>query len=244
MREIPQQVLERFRHARSVAVLTGAGISAESGVPTFRDAQTGLWARYSPEDLATSQAFSRNPRMVWEWYQWRRQLVQEAPPNAGHLAIAAMERRIPGFRVLTQNVDGLHQRAGSTQVVELHGNLFVDRCFREGMVLDRVIPSADPPPRCPFCGGPVRPGVVWFGEELSPRVVQEAEAVCRSVDVLLVAGTSGMVYPAAGLPARAKESGAFVIEINPEPTPLSELADASLRETAEPVLVALLESRS
>lgn len=244
MLELPQMVLERFRRARSVAVLTGAGISAESGVPTFRDAQTGLWARYSPEDLATSQAFSRNPRMVWEWYQWRRQLVLEAAPNSGHLAIAAMERCIPGFRVVTQNVDGLHQRAGSTQVVELHGNLFVDRCFREGMVLDRVIATAEPPPRCPFCGGPVRPGVVWFGEALSPRVVQEAETVCRGVDVLIVAGTSGMVYPAAGLPARAKESGAFVIEINPEPTVLSELADTSLREMAGPALVALLETRS
>jgi NAD-dependent deacetylase len=244
MLELPHMVLERFRRARSVAVLTGAGISAESGVPTFRDAQTGLWARYSPEDLATPQAFARNPRMVWEWYQWRRQLVLEATPNSGHIAIAAMERRIPGFRVLTQNVDGLHQRAGSTQVVELHGNLFVDRCFREGIALDRVIEVAEPPPRCPFCGGPVRPGVVWFGEALSPRVVQEAELVCRTFDVLVVAGTSGLVHPAAGLPSRAKASGAFVIEINPEPTPLSELADASLREAAGPALVALLEARS
>jgi len=236
--------LERFRHARTVAVLTGAGISAESGVPTFRDAQTGLWARYSPEDLATPQAFSRNPRMVWEWYQWRRQLVLEAAPNSGHIAIAAMERRIPGFRVLTQNVDGLHQRAGSTRVVELHGNLFVDRCFREGITLDRVIEATDPPPRCPFCGGPVRPGVVWFGEALSPRVVQEADAVCRSVDVLVIAGTSGLVHPAAGLPSRAKAHGAFVIEINPEPTPLSDLADATVREMAGSALVTLLDALS
>lgn len=244
MLDLPHMVLERFRLARSVVVLTGAGISAESGVPTFRDAQTGLWARYSPEDLATPQAFSRNPRMVWEWYQWRRQLVREAAPSSGHLAIASMERVVPELRVLTQNVDGLHGRAGSTRVVELHGNLFVDRCFREGIVLDRVIEAPDPPPRCPFCGGPVRPGVVWFGEALPTRAVQEAEAACRSADVFVVAGTSGLVHPAAGLPARAKASGAYVIEINPEPTPLSELVDASLREMAGPVLSALLESRS
>jgi NAD-dependent deacetylase len=244
MLELPHMVFERFRRARSVAVLTGAGISAESGVPTFRDVQTGHWARYSPEDLATPQAFSRHPRMVWEWYQWRRQLVREALPNSGHLAIAAMERCIPAFRVLTQNVDGLHQRAGSTGVVELHGNLFVDRCFREGIVLDCVIEAGDPPPRCPFCGGPVRPGVVWFGEALSPQALEDAEAACRNLDVMLVAGTSGLVHPAAGLPLLARASGAFVIEINPDPTPLSEWADAILREPAGPALVALLEARS
>jgi NAD-dependent deacetylase len=243
MLELPHIVRERFRSARSAAVLTGAGISAESGVPTFRDAQTGLWARHSPEDLATPGAFSRNPRMVWEWYQWRRQLVLESLPNAGHLAIASLEGRIPGFRVVTQNVDGLHQRAGSRNVVELHGNLFVDRCFREGIALDRVLETDEPPPRCPSCGGPVRPGVIWFGESLSPEVVREAESICRDVEILLVVGTSGLVHPAAGLPAKAKARGAFVIEINPEPTALSELADVCLREKSATALVALLETR-
>lgn len=244
MSEIPPIACERFRLARTIAVLTGAGVSAESGVPTFREAQTGLWARYAPEDLATPQAFSRNPRMVWEWYQWRRQLVTEAVPNAGHLALAAMERRVPTLRVLTQNVDGLHQRAGSSQVVELHGNLFEDRCFREGVVLDRVVESEEPPPRCPHCGGPVRPGVVWFGEPLPASAILEAEKICRAADFLLVVGTSGLVHPAAGLPARAKAAGAFVLEINPEPTPLTEIADASLRSNAVPALQALLEIRS
>lgn len=243
MIEIPHNARERFGNARSVAFLTGAGISAESGVPTFREAQAGLWARYSPEDLATPQAFARNPRMVWEWYQWRRQLVMEASPNLGHEAIAAMERVIPKFHLITQNVDGLHQKAGSTRVIELHGNIFQNRCFREGMVLDLVLESVDPPPRCPHCGGPVRPGVVWFGEPLPQREIHEAESICGDLDILVVAGTSGLVHPAAGLPARAKAAGAFVIEINPEPTALSELADVHLRAMAGPALVALLELR-
>lgn len=244
MCEIPPIVRDRFRRARSIAVLSGAGVSAESGVPTFREAQTGLWARYAPEDLATPQAFSRNPRMVWEWYQWRRQLVAEAVPNAGHLALAALERQVPSFRVVTQNVDGLHQRAGSTRVVELHGSLFEDRCFREGVVLDRVVESEEPPPRCPQCGGPVRPGVVWFGEPLPAAALAEAEAICRAAEFLLVVGTSALVHPAAGLPARAKAEGAFVLEINPEPTPLTGIADAILRSSAGPALQALREIRS
>lgn len=242
MPEIPSNLQERLRTANSVAVLSGSGISAESGVPTFRDAQTGMWARYSPEDLATPQAFQRNPRMVWEWYQWRRQLVLEAQPNSGHLAIAAMEARFDGFRLITQNVDGLHQRAGSSRVLELHGNIFRNLCFREGIELDEVVESVEPPPRCPHCGGPARPGVVWFGEALPAKVFEESLRACTQADVLLVVGTSGLVHPAAGLPAHAKAAGAFVVEVNPESTPISGLADVVLRDKAGPALTSLLEA--
>ncbi len=244
MIEIPKILLETLRDAKAVAVLTGAGISAESGIPTFRDAQTGLWARYSPEDLATPQAFHRNPRMVWEWYQWRRQLVLEATPNAGHLALAAMADRFESFRLITQNVDGLHQRAGSKDVLELHGNLFRNLCFREGIELGPSLDSPEIPPRCPHCGGPIRPGVIWFGENVSESLYEESLEACRRADVLLVIGTSGLVHPAAGLPAKAKQAGAFVVEINPEPTPLNTLVDLSLRDKSGSVLAWILENLS
>ena len=239
--DIPPTLLEKLGAARSVAVLTGAGISAESGVPTFRDSQTGLWARYSPEDLATPHAFRRNPRMVWEWYQWRRQLVRESAPNAGHLALVRMEALFSDFQIITQNVDGLHQRAGSTRVVELHGNLFRNLCFCEGSELEHIIEAEEPPPQCPDCGGPVRPGVVWFGEELPQEPLDRALNACAEAEVVLVVGTSGMVHPAAGLPALAKRSGALVVEINPEPTALSETVDYCLHAKAGSVLCEILE---
>ncbi|MEK7394317.1 MAG: NAD-dependent deacylase [Fibrobacterota bacterium] len=242
MPSTPTDLLERLRAAKFVVALTGAGISAESGVPTFRDAQTGLWARYSPEDLATPQAFQRNPRMVWEWYRWRRQLVLEAEPGSGHAALVELSRRFDNFRLITQNVDGLHQRAGSTGVVELHGNLFRNLCAREGNEVEIDPEDLAIPPRCPQCGGPVRPGVVWFGEALAPSVLDAASQACQEADLVLVVGTSGMVHPAASLPALAKSAGAYVVEINPEPTPLSDLMDLSLREKAGPALVALLEA--
>lgn len=241
MTEIPSILVEKFRLAQSVVVLTGAGVSAESGVPTFRDAQTGLWARYSPEDLATAHAFRRNPRMVWEWYQWRRQLVSEASPNVGHLALAAMSERFENFKLITQNVDGLHQKAGSSDVLELHGNLFRNLCFREGIELHGTLDELDAPPKCPHCGGPVRPGVVWFGETLPQEVFDQAVAACQKADVLLVIGTSGLVHPAAGLPGLAKGAGAFVIEINPEPTPISTLVDLHLRGAAARLLTRIVE---
>jgi len=244
MHATPSHLLERLRAAKSVVALTGAGISAESGVPTFRDAQTGLWARYSPEDLATPQAFHRNPRVVWEWYRWRRQLVLEAEPGSGHAALVELSRRFDNFCLITQNVDGLHQRAGSTGVIELHGNLFRNLCAREGNEVELDPDDQTTPPRCPQCGGPVRPGVVWFGEALSPSLLESASRACSKADVLLVVGTSGMVHPAASLPAMAKSAGAFVVEINPDPTPLSGLMDLSLREKAGSALVALLEALS
>jgi NAD-dependent deacetylase len=222
--------------------MTGAGISAESGVPTFRDAQTGLWARWSAEDLATPQAFQRNPRLVWDWYRWRRELVRDAEPGAGHLALAELERRLPRFHLATQNVDGLHQRAGSRHPCELHGNLFRDLCAYEGTPVELPALDDEAPPRCPRCGGPVRPGVVWFGEPLPEPAMREAEAAAGNCDVYLVVGTSGMVHPAVELPAAARRAGAFVVEINPEPTPLTDFVHISLRGRAGDVLTTLLEA--
>lgn len=235
------ELVMRLRDARSVVVLTGAGMSAESGVPTFREAQTGLWARYRPEDLATREAFTRNPRMVWQWYAWRRELVRHAEPHVGHMVLAELERRIPSFAVVTQNVDGLHQRAGSRHVVELHGNIFVDLCFREGEKLSLENPQGEPP-SCPRCGGPVRPGVVWFGESLPESALSECDSLLSGCEVMLVVGTSGMVWPAAGLPGLARSRGAWVAEIGPDLTAISETAHLSVREKAGTALVQVLEA--
>ena len=179
---VPEKLVAALRAAKKVVVLTGAGTSAESGVPTFRDAQTGLWAKFSPEELATPQAFQRNPKLVWEWYEWRRQLVSKAQPNAGHEALVQMEARVPDFTLITQNVDGLHQQAGSKRVLELHGNIRRTKCFQE----DRVVDSWDlkeTPPRCPRCGGFLRPDVVWFGEALPQSVFAEAERASRACEL-------------------------------------------------------------
>ena len=228
--------------ARHVVVLTGAGISAESGIPTFRDAQTGLWARYDPMQLATEEGFRADPALVWRWYAWRRDLVAKAVPNAGHQALAMAEARFARFRVITQNVDGLHARAGSTDIVELHGNIMrtvcLDHCgFSEA--LPERLPVGEPP-RCPRCGSWLRPGVVWFGEMLDPRALQDAAAEAADCDVMLVVGTSGLVYPAAGLPAGARRGGAAVITVNPESTELDGLATACLRGRAAETLPAVL----
>lgn len=241
MLEPVDELVRRLRDARSVVVLTGAGMSAESGVPTFREAQTGLWARYRPEDLATREAFARNPRMVWQWYAWRREIIRHAEPHQGHLALARLEELLPECAVVTQNVDGLHQRAGSRRVVELHGNIFRDLCFREGGL---ELPGGleGEPPACPRCGGPVRPGVVWFGECLPPQAVAECEALVAGCEVLLVVGTSGLVWPAAGIPGKVRARGAWVAEIGPEPTPIGEVAHLSLREKAGPALARIAEA--
>jgi NAD-dependent protein deacetylase/lipoamidase len=202
-----------------VCVLTGAGISAESGVPTFRDAQSGLWARYDPHDLATPDAFRRDPALIWRWYRWRRELVAEAAPNAGHIALATLARRLPRLTLVTQNVDGLHQRAGSTDVIEFHGNLFEDRCFAEGIVV--AGDDGAEVPTCPACGAPLRPGVVWFGEPIDEARLQASFEAAGNCDVFLSVGTSSLVYPAAGLAEVAAGAGAMVAEINPNPTGLS-----------------------
>jgi NAD-dependent deacetylase len=209
-------VADALRQAERVCVLTGAGVSAESGVPTFREAQSGLWEQYDPTDLATPEAFLRDPELVWRWYRWRRELVAKAEPNAGHFALAELATRVSQLTLITQNVDGLHQRGGSQGVIEFHGNLFEDRCFVEGCPVD---PSTqDDVPRCPGCGGLVRPGVVWFGETIPERALKDAFAAAADCDVFLSIGTSSLVFPAAGLVEIALRNGSRAIEINPNPT--------------------------
>jgi len=238
----PPNLIERLRAARHVAVLPGAGISAESGVPTFRDAQAGLWSKYKPEDLATPEAFQRNPRLVWEWYAWRRECVAKVAPNPGHMALAEMERRVPHFTLITQNVDGLHDRAGSRCVLELHGNITRTKCFDENMVIQNWIESAEVPPRCPRCGGRLRPDVVWFGETLPARAFAEALQATQTCEVFFSIGTSSVVYPAASLPYEALESGALVVEINPDKTPLTTQATYSFRAPSGQLLPSIVEA--
>jgi NAD-dependent deacetylase len=240
---LPQGLIETLRTAQSVVALTGSGISAESGIPTFREAQTGLWERYHPQQLATRQAFDRDPRLVWEWYEWRRRLVTEAEPNSGHRALAELERRIPRFALVTQNVDGLHARAGSRSVIELHGSILRSKCSREGVIVD---PEHDDPvpPRCPRCGSFLRPDVVWFGEMLPPGALEAASEEARGCEVFLSIGTSSLVYPAAALPYEALESGAALVEVNPTETPLTRRATFTVPGRAGEVLPNLLREVS
>jgi NAD-dependent deacetylase len=240
--EFEAGLLNALRRARHVAALTGAGISAESGVPTFREAQTGLWAQYDPNELATLEAFARDPALVWAWYTWRRTLVAAAEPNAGHRALAAMAGRVPKFTLITQNVDGLHARAGSQSVIELHGNLGRTACSTEGEVVDDWPDLGETPPRCPRCGAPLRPGVVWFGESLPPAALEAALAAAAACDVFLSVGTSALVQPAASLPLVALQKGAWVVEVNPAPTPLTPLVTVHLRGKAGEVLPALVQA--
>jgi NAD-dependent deacetylase len=236
------------REARTIAALTGAGMSAESGVPTFRDAQTGLWARFNPEELATEAAFRANPQRVWDWYASRREMMKHVAPNAGHQAIAAFQRRHPGrLTLITQNVDGLHQKAGSTEALALHGNIFediwLDPCAgargRAG-ICAVAMAEAGRPPHCADCGNLLRPGVVWFGEMLPAGALADAEQAADHCDLMLVIGTSGAVYPAAGLAHTARQGGARVVVINPEPSELDGVAHALLRGKAAELLPALL----
>lgn len=228
--------------ARNVAVLSGAGISVESGLPTFRGPE-GLWRNVRAEELATPQAFERDPSLVWDWYRLRRERMTAVAPNPAHLALARLEPRFQAFTVVTQNIDGLHQKAGSRRVVELHGSIWRVRCFthpahRFGEAETRALEAraeGDELPRCP-CGGALRPDVVWFGERLDPEDLEAAVYAVRAADVLLVVGTSSVVYPAAALPSTARHAGAVVVEINPEETPLSGEAHVVLRGPAGTVL--------
>ncbi|WP_436529573.1 SIR2 family NAD-dependent protein deacylase [Actinoplanes sp. HUAS TT8] len=233
--------------ARHVVVFTGAGISAESGVPTFRDALTGLWSRFDAQSLATPQAFQEDPELVWGWYEWRRQLVRRVGPNDGHRAVAQLAAHVPQLTVITQNVDDLHERAGSTSVVHLHGSLFAPRCATCSRPAPLPETEDQPdegqrvaPPRCVHCGGPVRPGVVWFGEQLPEAALESAARAASECDVLLTIGTSGLVYPAAEIPRLAARSGASVIQVNPRPTPLDPIATANLVGPAAEILPALV----
>jgi NAD-dependent deacetylase len=236
--KFPAPLIQNLRAAKKIVALTGAGISAESGLATFRDAQTGLWSKFKPEELATAEAFRRDPKFVSNWYAWRRGQALEAKPNSGHFALAEMEKRAPEFLLVTQNVDGLHARAGSERMVELHGNIHRFRCFENDCSIDNFDLEHG---RCRSCGGYLRPDVVWFGEMLPTDALETATNAAESCDVFFSIGTSSVVYPAADLWRRAKDSGAIVIEINKDPTPLTPLADHSFLGKAGEILPALVQ---
>lgn len=219
--KVSDRLRDILRNAESVCVLTGAGVSAESGVPTFRG-NDGLWKKFRPEELANFANFIKNPDLVWEWYSYRRKLIHEVRPNAGHVALAAMESIMPDFTLVTQNVDNLHAKAGSRNVVELHGNITRSYCVTCGLSAgESDQDTADRAPSCKSCGGLIRPDVVWFGELLPQGAFQKAVEAAQRCDLFLLAGTSGIVYPAASIPGIAREHGAFLVEINPERTDLS-----------------------
>lgn len=233
-----QQVADWLATAQSVCVSTGAGMSAESGVPTFRDAQTGHWSKFNPEELATPQAFARDPVFVWGWYRERRAKLREIEPHVGHRLLARWETRLPQLTLITQNVDGLHHRAGSQSVIELHGRLDVARC----VACNHRVTGLDDlgeDPRCAACGERLRPGVVWFGEMLPTGAIEAAYEAATACELMFVIGTSGVVQPAASLADAAKAGGAHVVEINPNATPISSLADACLRSACGAALSAI-----
>ncbi len=226
----------RIRSARAITIVTGAGVSAASGVPTFRG-PAGLWKQYRPEDLATPQAFHRNPRLVWEWYDWRRRLIARCEPNAAHAAIAAWTRD-GNATLVTQNVDGLHERAGARDTIRYHGSIWRLRCSGPcGAEWEDLRPQLpELPPRCPSCFAVARPAVVWFGEPIDPAIAARANAAARSCELFLSIGTSSVVYPAAGLLHAARAHGAYTVEINPEPTEAADVVDAAIAMAAEEAL--------
>ena len=238
--EFPAELITSLKNAQHVAVLTGAGISAESGVPTFREAQTGLWAQYDPQELATPQAFQRNPKLVWEWYAWRRDLVAKAEPNAGHLALVELERLVPEFTLITQNVDGLHGRSGSQNIIELHGNITRTKCFDNHHLVESWPKNSPTPPLCPQCSSPLRPDVVWFGETLPHNALAQAIQASQTCDLFLSIGTSALVQPAASLPLEALQHKAITIEINPKSTPISAYLAYTLPGEAGTILPLLV----
>jgi NAD-dependent deacetylase len=239
MSEIPDSLIDRLGRAHRVVFATGAGISAESGVPTFRG-EGGIWNKMRPEELASVDGFMRNPQLVWEWYQHRRDLMSRVVPNPGHFAIAAFEKYFPESVVITQNIDGLHRQAGSSRILELHGDISRNKCFECGRLYDGEIdPDADLP-RC-GCGGMIRPDVVWFGEMLPHDVLQAAFEAAEAAEVFFAIGTSAVVQPAASLPLVAARRGACLVEVNLEPTPLTPVADVFLQGKSGEILPRLLE---
>jgi NAD-dependent deacetylase len=233
-------VKAKLANAAAVTVLTGAGISADSGVPTFRGAD-GLWRNFRAEDLATPEAFARDPRLVWEWYNWRRELIATKQPNPAHDAVAEMESRFPRFWLITQNVDGLHADAGSRKLSEMHGNIWKVRCTACGLIEhNRQVPIPILPV-CSACSRLVRPHIVWFGESLATEDIEQSYAALQNCDVLLIIGTSGLVYPAASFAPIAREAGAFVVEINLDATPNSGAADVALQGRAKDLVPLLLD---
>ncbi len=236
---VGETVKNWLRAATSVVVLTGAGISAESGIPTFRG-PGGVWKTYRAEQLATPEGFAHDPKLVWDWYDWRRSVIAEAQPNAGHRALAEIERRVERFSLITQNVDGLHDRAGNVSVLKVHGDIWTLRCTLCGHERRDLHPRLEEiPPHC-SCGGMERPGVVWFGESLPEAVWDQAVSSTREADLFFVIGTSAVVHPAAGLVYLAKSSGAKVVEINVDDTPVSSTVDVCWRASAAKALPALL----
>ena len=236
-----QEARSRIASACSITVLTGAGISADSGVPTFRGAD-GLWRNFPAEELATPEAFERDPRLVWEWYNWRRELIATKAPNDAHVAVASLESRVNDFWLITQNVDGLHRAAGSTRLSEIHGNIWMVRCTACAAVTNNHQVPLPPLPCCGQCGGLLRPHIVWFGESLQKEDLARCSEQLQVCDVLLVIGTSGVVYPAAGFASIAKETGACVIEVNLDPTPQSHLVDIALHGRAKDLVPLLLQT--
>jgi NAD-dependent deacetylase len=239
--DFPETLLKFLRKAERVAALTGAGASQESGLRTFRDAQSGLWAQYRPEDLASPEAFARDPKLVWDWYAMRREKVRDVEPNPGHFALAEMERRVPQFTLITQNIDGLHRKAGSRNILELHGNIQRVRCSECGMYADTWTENGDVP-RCAGCGGMLRPDVIWFGESLPRSALEASVDAARACHVFFSIGTSGLVQPAAALAFAAHNKGAVVVEVNLEPTPLTEKADFFLQGKSGEVLPELVKA--
>ena len=240
-----RRAAERLRAARRVVVFTGAGVSKESGIATFREPGEGLWAQYDPMQLATREAFIADPAFVWRWYRERFGKLREAQPTPGHVALAELERHVPSVIVVTQNIDGLHQRAGSSDVIELHGSANRFKCLSErhtGFAWDDISGSDEAPPRCPKCGDLMRPDVVWFGESLPHEAITRAFEVARRCDVMLVVGTSGVVQPAASVPLVALQTGSFLIDVNPVPDELTSIAHAFLQGRGGEVLPLLVRA--
>lgn len=240
--DIHPDLLLALRKADSITVLTGSGISAESGIPTFREAQTGLWAKYDPHELATPQAYQRNPELVWNWYQWRKELITRSSPNNGHRALVELEKQTAQFSLITQNVDNLHRLAGSRNVLELHGNIFRTKCFTNNHSVDSWPSDAVIPPICPYCGSSLRPDVVWFGETLPEKTFATAVEATLVSSIFISIGTSTLIQPAASLPYMAHDAGALLVEINSNETPLSSLADHQLLGPAGIILPILVEN--
>jgi NAD-dependent deacetylase len=238
----PVELIALLRRTSYLVALTGAGVSQESGLRTFRDAQTGLWAQYKPEDLASPQAFQRNPKLVWDWYAWRREAVKGVRPNPGHYALAEIEKRVPRFTLITQNVDGLHRMAGNQNVLELHGNIQRVRCADCQTFTETWDDDIEVVPRCRQCGGLLRPDVVWFGEALPRDQLEAAVEAARTCEVFFSIGTSGMVQPAASLAFAAHKRGVTVVEINAEPTPLTPKANYVIHGKSGEILPHLVEA--
>jgi NAD-dependent deacetylase len=239
--EIPPKLIHLLRRSEAITVLTGAGISAESGVPTFRAAQTGLWSQYNPAELATPEAFLDNPALVWEWYTWRRELIAAAQPNPGHYSLVEMEKQVSDFSLITQNVDGLHRVAGSQNLIELHGNIQRTKCSADNTIINRWSNVGEVPPRCPDCNNYLRPDVVWFGEDLHAGTLAAAQKKAAGCQVFFSIGTSSIIYPAASLPQIALDNAAVVVEVNPQTTPLTPSATFKLSGPAGEVLPPLIE---